>query len=83
MEVLVFLVPLALTLGLLGLMGFLWSLKNGQYDDLEGAGWRAIADDEPASRSPAPERELTASLLSGERVETASSDACPASGRPL
>lgn len=48
MEVLVFLVPLALTLGALGLMGFLWSLKNGQYDDLEGAGWRAIADDEPA-----------------------------------
>ena len=47
MEVLVFLVPLALALGLIGLMGFLWSLKNGQYDDLEGAGWRAIADDEP------------------------------------
>ena len=43
MEVMVFLVPLALLLGLLGLMGFLWSLKNGQYDDLEGAGWRAIA----------------------------------------
>ena len=47
MEVLVFLVPLALALGAIGLMGFLWSLKNGQYDDLEGAGWRAIADDEP------------------------------------
>jgi len=54
MEVLVFLVPLALTLGAIGLMGFLWSLKNGQYDDLEGAGWRAIADDEPASEEPAP-----------------------------
>lgn len=49
MEVLAFLVPLALTLGLIGLIGFLWSLKNGQYDDLEGAGWRAIADDEPVS----------------------------------
>jgi cbb3-type cytochrome oxidase maturation protein len=47
MEVLVFLVPMALALGGLGLAGFLWSLKNGQYDDLEGAGWRAIADDEP------------------------------------
>ncbi|OCK60599.1 cbb3-type cytochrome oxidase assembly protein CcoS [Bradyrhizobium sp. LMTR 3] len=54
MEVLVFLVPLALTLGAIGLMGFLWSLKNGQYDDLEGAGWRAIADDEPVSEEPAP-----------------------------
>ena len=54
MEVLVFLVPLALTLGAIGLMGFLWSLKNGQYDDLEGAGWRAIDDDEPASQEPVP-----------------------------
>jgi cbb3-type cytochrome oxidase maturation protein len=48
MEVLVFLVPLAITLGALGLAGFLWSLRNGQYDDLDGAAWRAIADDEPA-----------------------------------
>jgi len=48
MEVLVVLVPLALALGLAGLLGFLWSLKSGQYDDLEGAAWRAIADDEPA-----------------------------------
>ena len=49
MEVLVILVPLALGLGLVGLLGFLWSLKSGQYDDLEGAAWRAIADDEPRS----------------------------------
>lgn len=47
MEVLIYLVPLALILGLLGLVAFLWSLKSGQYDDLEGAAWRAIADDEP------------------------------------
>ena len=54
MEVLVFLVPLALSLGLVGLLGFLWSLKSGQYDDLEGAAWRAIADDEPARDVPPP-----------------------------
>jgi cbb3-type cytochrome oxidase maturation protein len=47
MEVLVYLVPLALLLGLLGLGGFLWSLRSGQYDDLEGAAWRAILDDDP------------------------------------
>ncbi len=57
MEVLVFLVPLALALGLVGLMAFLWSLRNGQYDDLEGAGWRAIADDEVAAEGPPPIRE--------------------------
>ncbi|MEW6767997.1 MAG: cbb3-type cytochrome oxidase assembly protein CcoS [Pseudomonadota bacterium] len=46
MEVLIYLVPLALLLGGLGLAGFLWSLKNGQYDDLDGAAWRAISDEE-------------------------------------
>ena len=50
MEVLVYLVPLALALGGLGLAGFLWSLKSGQYDDLDGAAWRAIADDDPPQR---------------------------------
>jgi cbb3-type cytochrome oxidase maturation protein len=48
MEVMVILVPLALGLGLVGLLAFLWSLRSGQYDDLEGAAWRAIADDDPA-----------------------------------
>lgn len=51
MEVLLYLVPLAIALGALGLAAFLWSLKNGQYDDLDGAAWRAIADDEPAETS--------------------------------
>ncbi len=51
MEVLVYLVPLALALGGLGLAGFLWSLKNGQYDDLDGAAWTAISDDEPTEKS--------------------------------
>jgi len=35
-----------LMLGLLGLVGFLWSLRSGQFDDLEGAAWRALHDDE-------------------------------------
>lgn len=46
MEVLVYLVPLALLLGLLGLGGFLWSLRSGQYEDLDGAAWRALHDDD-------------------------------------
>ena len=49
MEILVFLVPLALMLGLAGLAAFLWSLRSGQYDDLDGAAWRAIADDDAAA----------------------------------
>jgi cbb3-type cytochrome oxidase maturation protein len=46
MEVLIYLVPIALGLGLLGLGAFLWSLKSGQYDDLDGAAWRAVMDDD-------------------------------------
>ena len=45
MNVLVFLIPIALGLGGLGLAAFLWSLKTGQYDDLEGASWRILDDD--------------------------------------
>jgi cbb3-type cytochrome oxidase maturation protein len=52
MEVLIYLVPLALGLGALGLAGFLWSLKSGQFDDLDGAAWRAIADDDPPPTTP-------------------------------
>lgn len=46
MEVLVFLVPMALGLGGLGLAAFLWSLKSGQYDDLDGAAERVLLDDD-------------------------------------
>lgn len=45
MNVLIFLIPIALGLGGLGLVAFLWSLKSGQYDDLDGASWRILEDD--------------------------------------
>ena len=47
MTSLVWLIPAALALGGLGLAAFLWSLKSGQYDDLEGAAWRALEDRPP------------------------------------
>lgn len=46
MNVLAYLVPMALLLGLTGLAGFVWSLKSGQYDDIEGAGLRVLSDDD-------------------------------------
>jgi cbb3-type cytochrome oxidase maturation protein len=46
MTILLILVPLALALGLLGLTAFLWSLQNGQYDDLDGAAVRVLSDDD-------------------------------------
>ncbi|MDP9592454.1 UNVERIFIED_ORG: cbb3-type cytochrome oxidase maturation protein [Shinella zoogloeoides] len=44
MNTLIFLIPIALFLGVLGLAAFLWSLKSGQYDDVEGAAWRVLDD---------------------------------------
>ena len=46
MEVLIYLVPTALLLGLSALAAFLWSLKNGQYDDVQGAAVRVLSDDD-------------------------------------
>jgi len=46
MTIMLYLIPAALLLGLLGLLAFLWALRSGQYDDLDGAAWRAIMDDD-------------------------------------
>jgi len=45
-NVLIYLVPMALLLGLIGLLGFMWTLKSGQYDDLDGAAVRILPDDD-------------------------------------
>ena len=45
MEGLLYLVPAALGLGLLGLGAFLWSMRSGQFDDLDGAANRILFDD--------------------------------------
>ena len=46
MNVLVYLVPLALGLGLMGLFAFLWALRSGQYSDVDGAALRVLSDDD-------------------------------------
>jgi cbb3-type cytochrome oxidase maturation protein len=46
MTILIYLIPVALLLGGLGLAGFLWALRSGQYDDLEGAANRILFDEE-------------------------------------
>ncbi|WP_377843894.1 cbb3-type cytochrome oxidase assembly protein CcoS [Bosea sp. UC22_33] len=46
MSSLAFLVPLALVLGGAALSAFLWSLRSGQYDDLDGAAERILLDAE-------------------------------------
>ena len=43
---LLFLIPVALFLGLSGLAAFFWALKNGQFSDPEGDAARILADDD-------------------------------------
>jgi cbb3-type cytochrome oxidase maturation protein len=53
--ILLWLIPVALLLGLLGLLGFLWALKSGQFEDLDGAAHRILFDDEDETPPPPPE----------------------------
>lgn len=49
MNILLFLIPIALILGLIGLGAFVWALKSGQYEDLDGAAQRILMDEEDDS----------------------------------
>ena len=46
MDILLVLIPVALFLGLLGLAAFLWALRSGQFEDLDGAANRILFDDD-------------------------------------
>jgi cbb3-type cytochrome oxidase maturation protein len=52
MNSLLLLIPLAIILGLIGLAAFLWALRAGQFDDLDGAAHRILLDDEPGPHKP-------------------------------
>lgn len=57
MNVLIYLIPVALVLGLVALLAFMWSLKSGQFEDMEGAANRILFDDEDMqAKPPAPSK---------------------------
>ena len=49
---LLILIPLALLLGSLGLAAFLWSVRSGQFEDLDGAAARILNDDSDEREYP-------------------------------
>ncbi|MCR6643749.1 MAG: cbb3-type cytochrome oxidase assembly protein CcoS [Terricaulis sp.] len=46
MDIMIVLIPIAVLMGLVGLFAFFWSLRSGQYDDLEGAKHRILIDED-------------------------------------
>ena len=54
MNVLVILIPAALALGGLALAGYFWAVARGQYDDLDGAAWRILIDDDNGNSPDRP-----------------------------
>lgn len=53
MTILLYMIPLALLLGLIGLAAFIWSIKSGQYNDLDGAAQRILIDEDAPDEPPA------------------------------
>jgi cbb3-type cytochrome oxidase maturation protein len=52
-----FLIPIALGLGVIGLVAFLWSMRSGQYEDLDGAAERILLADPDRPATPNPRRD--------------------------
>jgi cbb3-type cytochrome oxidase maturation protein len=54
MEIMYLLIPVSIILVFLIGVLFWWSLRSGQYDDLEGPGYRVLMDKDRPAESPAP-----------------------------
>lgn len=52
MNILLYLIPIALTLGCIGLIGFLWAMRNQQFEDLDGAPHRILYEDDEQGPTP-------------------------------
>ncbi|MBF0447052.1 MAG: cbb3-type cytochrome oxidase assembly protein CcoS [Magnetococcales bacterium] len=56
MDAIYILLPAALILGLIGLALMIWSVRNGQFDDMEGPRQRILFDDDQEMIPPQPNR---------------------------
>jgi cbb3-type cytochrome oxidase maturation protein len=54
LEILYLLIPLSMVLVALIVGAFLWAIRSGQFEDLEGPAHRVLLDDDEAPREPAP-----------------------------
>ena len=58
MDILYLLIPLSLVLVALIALVFMWAVKSGQFEDMEGPAHRILMDDEPVDISPKPSEKL-------------------------
>ena len=77
MSYLAWLVPIALGMGVVGLMAFLWSMRSGQYEDLDGAAERVLL----ADAADAPLHQAGRTAMRQRRIQTTGTSeeptACP------
>jgi len=64
-----YLIPVALGMGAIGLGIFLWSLRSGQYEDLDGAAERILFDDDVI---PSTEKKDSSPKMNARRPEQTS-----------
>ena len=64
MEILYLLIPLAMIILLVIVGFFLWSVKSGQMDDLEGPAYRILMDDDPIKEQPKSDNKKDSSVNS-------------------
>lgn len=68
MEVIYGLLPGMLLLGIIGVAVFFWAVRNGQYDDMEGAAHRVLMDDDaPVSDKPATDNSTDTDAQSAKK----------------
>jgi cbb3-type cytochrome oxidase maturation protein len=68
MDILLLLIPLSVVLVLLVGAGFWWSVKSGQFDDLEGPAHRILADDDTPAQPSAADAGLDDSGQDGRHL---------------
>jgi cbb3-type cytochrome oxidase maturation protein len=72
MSILYLLIPLAVGLMAIAIAFFLWTVRTGQYDDLEGPAHRILMDDDdpmiPGNARPKKESEKPGQSAIGKKV---------------
>ncbi|MBL8397403.1 MAG: cbb3-type cytochrome oxidase assembly protein CcoS [Candidatus Accumulibacter sp.] len=83
METLYLLIPLSVVLVFLIGIAFWWSLRNGQFDDLEGPGYRLLMDDDRI-RPPTADESADAGVGSTvDDLQVDSAEPTPRATKPL